>query len=234
MGLPIQKAPTYKCVLPVSDIEVEYRPFLVKEQNHLLVARESEDQSQIFDAIMKLIHAVTEGKVKGDKLPLVDLEYLFLKIRTKSVGESAQVPLVCLHKPCDGIEYVEMNLDDIEVDISSMKDNKVELNDNLVIELKPAPSKLVYELEGKDDAEMIKPILRNCMVRIYDDENIYEMTDYRNSEIDEFVESLTVSQFEKISEYFESMPALRKEVEYKCSKCGKKSLNILSGLQSFF
>ena len=112
--------------------------------------------------------------------------------------------------------------------------NQVELNDNLVIELKPAPSKLVYELEGKDDAEMIKPILRNCMVRIYDDENIYEMTDYRNSEIDEFVESLTVSQFEKISEYFESMPALRKEVEYKCSKCGKTSLNVLSGLQSFF
>ena len=115
-----------------------------------------------------------------------------------------------------------------------MADNKVEIGDNLIVELEPPSSKLVYETEGKDDAEIIKPILRACMVRLYDDENIYEMSDYRNSEIDEFVESLTVSQFEKISEYFESMPALRKEVEYKCSKCGKTSLNVLSGLQSFF
>ena len=115
-----------------------------------------------------------------------------------------------------------------------MADNKVEIGDNLIVELEPPSSKLVYETEGKDDAEIIKPILRACMVRLYDDENIYEMSDYRNSEIDDFVESLTVSQFEKISEYFESMPALKKEFEYKCSKCGETSKNVLSGLQSFF
>ena len=234
MGLPIQKAPTYKCVLPVSNLEVEFRPFLVKEQNHLLVARESESEKEIFDAIMKLIHAVTEGKVKGEKLALVDLEYLFLQIRAKSVGESAKVPLMCMQKDCDGVEYVDIDLTEIEVDTSGMADNKVEIGDNLIVELEPPSSKLVYETEGKDDVEIIKPILRACMVRLYDDENIYEMTDYRNSEIDDFVESLTVSQFEKISEYFESMPALKKEFEYKCKKCGETSKNVLSGLQSFF
>ena len=133
MGLPIQKAPTYKCVLPVSDIEVEYRPFLVKEQNHLLVARESESEKEIFDAIMKLIHAVTEGKVKGEKLALVDLEYLFLQIRTKSVGESAKIPLMCMQKDCDGVEYVDIDLTEIEVDTSGMADNKVEIGDNLIV-----------------------------------------------------------------------------------------------------
>ena len=96
MGLPIQKAPTYKCVLPVSNIEVKYRPFLVKEQKHLLVARESENSTQIFDAIMDLVKAVTEEKIDASKIPLVDLEYLFLQVRTKSVGETARVPLMCM------------------------------------------------------------------------------------------------------------------------------------------
>ena len=95
MSLPIQKAPQYKCELPISGIEVNYRPFLVKEQQHLLIARESEDATAIFDAIMNLINSVTEGKIDGSELPLVDVEYLFLQIRTKSVGETSKIPLVC-------------------------------------------------------------------------------------------------------------------------------------------
>ena len=234
MGLPIQKAPQYKCELPISGIEVKYRPFLVKEQKHLLVARESEDATAIFDAIMDLIKAVTEGKVDGSKLPLVDLEYLFLQIRTKSIGETAKIPLMCTKDECDGVGFTELDLTTVKVDTSKILDNKIQLNENLMVELTPPSSKLIYEIEGLNEIEMIKPILRSCMVRIYDDENIYEMSEHRDSEVDEFIESLTVKQFEKISEYFGSMPSLKEEVEYKCDKCGEVSNNTLQGLQSFF
>ena len=234
MGLPIQKAPTYKCVLPVSGIEVKYRPFLVKEQNILLIARESEDSKQIFDAIMDLVEAVTEGDLDGSKITLVDLEYLFLQIRTKSVGETAKIPLMCMADGCDGVGYTEIDLTKIDVDISEMHDNKIELNKNLILELEPPNSKLIYEVEGLNEAESIIPVLRGCMVRIYDDENIYEMAEHRDSEINEFIESLTVDQFQKISEYFESLPSMSQDVEYKCDKCGTVSTNTLQGLQSFF
>ena len=234
MGLPIQKAPQYKCELPISGVEVNYRPFLVKEQNHLLIARESEDSSAIFDAIMNLINAVTEGKVDGSELPLVDLEYLFLQIRTKSIGETAKIPLICNKDDCDGVGYTELDLTKIKVDTSLVMDNKIQLNENLMVELTPPSSKLIYEVEGLDEVEMIKPILRTCMIRIYDQESIFEMSEHRDSEIDEFIENLTVNQFEKISEYFGSMPSLKEEVEYKCDKCGEVSNNILQGLQSFF
>ncbi len=234
MGLPIQKAPHYKCELPMSGIEVSYRPFLVKEQNHLLIARESEDAAAIFDAIMNLIKAVTEGKVDGSKLPLVDLEYLFLQIRTKSIGETAKVPLMCMKKECDGVGYIDIDLTKVAVDTTTMLDNKIQISEELMIELSPPSSELVYNVEGLDESEMIKPILRGCMLRIYDEENIYEMSEFRDAEIDEFIENLTVGQFETISEYFESMPSLKEEVEYKCDKCGEVSNNILQGLQSFF
>ena len=234
MGLPIQKAPTYKCVLPVSNIEVKYRPFLVKEQKHLLVARESENSTQIFDAIMDLVKAVTEEKIDASKIPLVDLEYLFLQVRTKSVGETARVPLMCMADGCDGVGYTDVDLTEIEVDTSGILDNKIELGSNLIVELKAPDSKLIYEVEELNEVETIKPILRACMVRLYDDENIYEMAEHRDSEIDEFIESLTVGQFEDINKYFGSMPQLKKEVEYKCEKCGTVSTNTLQGLQSFF
>jgi hypothetical protein len=234
MGLPIQKAPQYKCELPISGIEVSYRPFLVKEQNHLLIARESEDATAIFDAIMNLIEAVTEKTIDGSKLSLVDLEYLFLQIRIKSIGETSKVPLMCNQDECDGVGFVDLDLTTVKVDVSKILDDKIKLNEHLMVELTPPSSKLIYEIEGLGEIEMIKPILRTCMLRIYDDENVYEMSEHRDSEIDEFIESLTVEQFEKITEYFNSMPTLKEEVEYKCDKCGEVSSNTLQGLQSFF
>ena len=234
MGLPIQKAPQYKCELPISGIEVNYRPFLVKEQQHLLIARESEDATAIFDAIMNLINSVTEGNVDGSELPLVDVEYLFLQIRTKSVGETSKIPLMCNRDGCDGVGITELDLSKIEVDMSSMMDNKGRLNEHLMVELSPPGSKLIYEVEGLDEVEMIKPILRTCMIRIYDEESIFEMSEHRDSEIDEFIENLTVNQFEKITKYFNSMPTLKREMEYKCDKCGEVSNNVIQGLQNFF
>ena len=95
MALPVQKAPTFKCELPVSGLQIKFRPFLVKEQNHLMITRESQDPQEIFDAIIELIKSVTNGEVDASKLPMADLEYLFLQTRARSVGETVSVPLIC-------------------------------------------------------------------------------------------------------------------------------------------
>ena len=235
MGLPIQTAPSYTCELPVSKTKVKYRPFLVKEQAFLLQAKESQDSTDIFSGILDLIKSVTDGKVDANKLPIADLEYLFLQIRAKSIGESVTLPLICqTDEDCNGMVNVEIDLSTITVDTSGMEDNKIELNDNLVVELAPPLTKLIMAIEGKDNQESILPILRGCMVRLYDDENVFELSEYRDTEIDEFIESLTVAQFEKISAYFDSVPTLQKRVEYSCPICKEKSSLLLEGINNFF
>ena len=235
MGLPIQTAPSYNCELPVSKTKVKYRPFLVKEQAFLLQAKESQDNDDIFNGILQLIKSVTDGKVDANKLPIADLEYLFLQIRAKSIGETVTLPLICqTDTDCNGMVNVEIDLSTLTVDTSGMKDNKIELNDNLVVELAPPLTELVMSLEGKEENDSIIPILRGCMVRLYDDENVFELSEYRDTEIDEFIESLTVAQFEKISVYFDSVPSIKKEVEYSCPICKEKSSLTLEGINNFF
>lgn len=235
MGLPIQTAPSYNCELPVSKMKVKYRPFLVKEQSFLLQAKESAEASDIFSGILDLIKSVTDGKVDANKIPIADLEYLFLQIRSKSIGESVTLPLICQASvDCDGISNQEINLGDIKVDTTGMQDNKVKLNENLIVELQPPLTKLVMKLEGLEEAETILPVLRECMVRLYDDENVFELSEYRDSEINEFIESLTVTQFEKISEYFDSVPSLKHKVEWTCPKCKEETSVELQGLNNFF
>jgi hypothetical protein len=115
-----------------------------------------------------------------------------------------------------------------------MQDNKVKLNENLIVELQPPLTKLVMKLEGLDEAETILPVLRECMVRLFDDENVFELSEYRDSEINEFIESLTVTQFEKISEYFDAVPSLKHKVEWTCPKCKEETSVELQGLNNFF
>lgn len=235
MALPVQKAPTFKCELPVSQLNVKYRPFLVKEQQHLLITRESENQQEIFDAILELIKSVTNGEVDASKLPMADLEYLFLQIRAKSVGETVNVPFICQATPeCDGVHSEPIDLTNVKVNTSETLDNKIQINDELIVELSPPSTKVVYSLQGKEEADMVMPLMRACLVRIYDAEEVYEMSDHRDAEIDEFVMSMTIEQFQKISEYFESLPQLKHEIEYTCHKCGEENKVTLQGLQNFF
>lgn len=234
MALPVQKAPTFKCELPVSQLNVKFRPFLVKEQQHLLITRESENPQEIYDAILELIKSVTNGEVDASKLPMADLEYLFLQIRARSVGETVKLPLVCQAEGCNGVHQEVLDLEDISVNTSEMKDNKIQINDELIVELSPPTTKTVYKLQGLDENEMIQPLMRACLLRIYDSEEIYEMSDHRDAEIDEFVLSLTMEQFQKISEYFESLPQLKHTIEHTCEVCGHENSTTLQGLQNFF
>jgi len=235
MALPVQKAPTFKCELPVSKLEVKFRPFLVKEQNHLLITRESQDPKQIFDAISELIKSVTNGEVDATRLPMADLEYLFLQTRARSVGESVNIPLICqATEECNAVHLEPVDLTEVEPNVSEMADSKIEIAENLIVEMTPPTAKIVHSLTGKDEADMIMPLMRACMTRLYDEEEVYEMSDHRDAEIDEFVESLTIEQFEKISDYFGSLPQLTHEVKWTCSECGGENYQFIKGLDSFF
>lgn len=235
MALPVQKAPTFKCELPVSQLTVKYRPFLVKEQQHLLITRESDNSQEIYDAILELIKSVTNGEVDASKLPMADLEYLFLQIRAKSVGETVSVPFICqATEECDGIHSEEIDLTQVKVNVSETLDNKIQINDELIVEVSAPSTKIIHSLQDKEEADLVMNLMRKCLVRIYDAEEVYEMSDHRDAEIDEFVLSLRMDQFQKISEYFESLPQLKHEIEYTCHKCGGENKVTLQGLQNFF
>ena len=234
MALPIQAAPKYNLTLPITNKKVSYRPFLVKEQRSLLLAKESDNTSDVFEAVCDMISSVTNGKVDAMKLPVADLEYLFLQIRAKSVGETAEISLACTEKECNGFGQTSIDLNEVEVDVSGLDDNRVELSENLIVEMQSPATSVALKMEGVEEAEAIKPMLRACMTRIFDDENVYELAEYRDSEIDDFIESLTVSQFEKISDWFTNLPTLKHDVEYSCGVCKSHCSRTLEGLNSFF
>ena len=234
MKLPKQETPVFKVMLPVSQQEVSFRPFLVKEQKHLFLAREGKDSKEIFDAIQGLLSSVTEEKVNSADLAMADLEYLFLQIRCKSVGETTKVVLECNAEDCQETHIEEIDLSTVSVNTSQLPDSKIQISDELMIELKYPTTKVISEVAELSESEAVKPILRDCMVRIYDKEEIYELKDFPDREIDNFIENMTIQQFEKVMTFFNSVPALQEKVEWKCKKCENENLFILQGLQNFF
>ena len=231
MGLPIQTTPTYRCVLPSSGREVKYRPFLVKEQKILSIAKESEDQKQIFNAIKDLIESVTFGEVLADDLAVMDLEYLFLKTRSASVGETTTVTTPCRDTNCGGSTALKINLDEIEPK-GEAADNKVMINDNVGVTLRPPIVKNIKSL-GSDEADVVE-ILTACIDSIFDEENVYMADETSDKDLSEFVESLTFGQLEELSIWFETLPKLTYTTSGTCEVCNKETTRTLEGLQSFF
>ena len=233
MGLPIQKAPTYNCELPLTGLKVKFRPFLVKEQNHLLIIKESQGEEEIFGAITDMIKAVTNDEIDASKLPMADLEYLFINIRARSVGESIEVPYICRHEGCGHV--YKSTLDLLSLDVNDVDiEEQIQISDNLIVEMRPPIAKDAIKWTGLDEHELIKPLMRTCMIRLYDEEEIYDMNDHRDSEIDEFIESLSLEQFDKISNFFASLPTLQHNEKWTCEKCKNENNVVLKGLQNFF
>ena len=232
MALPKQSAPKYTCILPSDGREIEYRPFLVKEQKVLLLAQEQEDDAAMFRAVQDLITNVCEG-VKSETLPVIDMEWLFLKIRSKSVGETANIKLSCTDPKCDGHGEAVVNLDDVEV-VGGQPESKIMLNDEIGIEMRYPRVSDVNQVQGKDQATQTLEMLKNSIVTIFDEENVYPTADASTNELNEFVEGLTMQQLEKITAYFDSIPSLQLDVESKCTTCGRELKTTAKGINSFF
>ena len=232
MALPKQTAPKYTCILPSDGREIEYRPFLVKEQKGLLLAQEQEDDAAMFRAVQDLITNVCED-VKSETLPVIDMEWLFLKIRSKSVGETANIKLSCTDPKCDGHGEAVVNLDDVEV-VGDQPESKIMFNDEIGIEMRYPRVSDVNQVQGKDQATQTLEMLKNSIVTIFDEENVYPTADASTNELNEFVEGLTMQQLEKITAYFDSIPSLQLDVESKCTTCGRELKTTAKGINSFF
>ena len=241
MPLPKINTPTYELTLPSNRKKVKYRPFLVREEKILVLALESEDQKQITDAIIQIIgDCLITKNIDVTKLPTFDIEYLFLNVRSKSVGETVEVNVTC---PDDGKTKVEtsINIDDIKVIKNKDHNLIVTLDDKYSMKLK-YPS-LDQFVENNFDFEMAAPnesvsaamsMLSSCIDLIYDEEESWDASESTKEELDEFIDQLNTKQFQKVEEFFRTMPKLSHTLKVTNPQTGVESEVVLEGLASFF
>ena len=233
MTLPVINTPTYELTVPSTKDTLVYRPFLVKEEKILLMAMEEDNESQLNRALKQVVNNCTFQKVKVDKLPLFDLEYIFLRIRAKSVGEVAKLQILCED---DGETYVpvEIDLESIEVEFQEDHNTKIEITDDIgLIMSYPTFEYLDFNVEGSDINKLFD-IIASSIHQIYEGEIIHEKVDFNKKELKTFLESLTSEQFKKVQHFFETMPRLRHTLEVKNPKTKVINTVVLEGLNAFF
>ena len=232
MSLPVINTPTYELKVPSTKESLSYRPFLVKEEKLLLMAMEEDDQKQMVNAVRQIVNNCTFESLDVKKIPMFDLEYVFLNIRAKSVGEVAKVKLLCED---DGETYVdvEIPLDQVEVHFEDGHTNMIDLTDSIKIEMSYPTFEMIDSL-GDVDTKEIFELIGKCVARIIDGETIHERTDWSQDELKSFLESMTSKQFKDVQEFFETMPKLSYDVKFQNPKTNKDNTLTLEGLQSFF
>lgn len=237
MALPTLETSKYTIIIPSSGKSIEYRPYLVKEEKILMIAIESNDEKQMITAIKDIIRACTFDKVNPDDLTIVDLEYIFLKLRCKSVGEISTVTLKCLDTECTGSINASIDLDSIEPKSSGVRvNNNIQLTDKVGMTLRPISVRTLGRLnvESKSKGDQITAMIIASIQSIFDENGVYRVEDHTVEELSTFVDSLSTPHLQKIQAYIEALPRLTKDLEYTCPKCKVKHNITLSGLQSFF
>ena len=233
MTLPVINTPTYELEIPSTKEKLTYRPFLVKEEKILLMAMEEEKDTQLNKALKQVVHNCTFEKVDVGKLPLFDLEYIFLRIRAKSVGEVAKIQVLCED---DGETYVpvEIDLESIEVEFQEDHSTKIELTDEIGIEMGYPTFEFLNFKADETEVNQLFDIIGSSIVRVYEGETVYEKADFSKKDLKVFLESLTIEQFLRVQKFFETMPRLRHKIEVINPKTKKKNEITLEGLQAFF
>jgi len=234
MGLPKLDTPTYSLVLPSTGQEVKYRPFLVKEQKLLMMAQESKEKTNIMETMSNIISSCTFNTINPNQVPLFDIEYIFLKIRSKSVGETQEVRVLC---PDDGETYtkVKVNLDEIEVQLTEDHSNEIHLTDKIKMIMKYPQLKDMKGLDSIDTTQMeqIFAVMKHCVWEVHDKDKVYNRVDITDKDIEDFIDSFDNQQLESIVKFFETMPKIRHLIKVTNPKTKVESEVILEGLESF-
>ena len=233
MALPKLETPTYTLLMPSTDEEIKFRPFLVKEQKRMLMAQESEDSTEMVDAVNQLIQDCTFNKVDTKKIAMFDAEYIFLQIRSKSVGSKVDVQVTC---PDDKETKVPVNidLDDIKVAMMEEHTNEIQLTDEIKIVFKyPLLDTFTKYTKSSDTAKMIFDLTADCIEEDHFNDEVTNKVDMSKKELDEFLESLSTEQFGMLVKFFETMPRLRHRIEVTNPKTEVTSEVMLEGIQSF-
>ena len=243
MALPKVSTPTYELIVPSTGEIVSYRPFLVKEEKTLLMAAEDQNISTITKAMRDIISTCTEGEVDLKTLAPYDIEYIFLQLRGKSIGDVINLNLKkpdsieCEESECPGSTEIKVNIDDIKIDTSSIIDSKIELTKDIGIKLGFPQLDSVQKYTTKGGGmtpDGVFKMINDCIEYIWEGKDIYKAKDSTKKELNDFIESLNTVQFNKIRNFFESMPRLRHEITWTCSKCDKSAPLLLEGIDSFF
>ena len=236
MALPKLNVPTYELVVPSTDEKIKYRPFLVKEEKVLLMAMESGKTEDILQATKNIVDECTFNKMKLGKMPMFDVEYIFLQIRSKSVGEVSKLKLLCRD---DGKTYanVELDLNEVQVQVDDEHTNKIELTDEMgVIMNYPTIDSFSAAGIAEISAENMLDVIAAGIAQIYDKggEEVYDSKDSTKKELIEFIEQLNTKQFQDIQAFYDTMPKLKHTITVKNPKTKKDNIVVLSGLADFF
>ena len=236
MALPKLNTPTYELEVPSTDEKIKYRPFLVKEEKILMIAMESKDNGQIVNAVKDIVSECTFNKLDIANLPMFDVEYIFLNIRAKSVGEVSKLKLLC---PDDKKTYadVEVDLSEVKVQVDGEHTNKIELTDSMGM-IMTYPTIDSFQDSGikNINAENMLEVISSCVLQIYENngEKVYQAKDQTKKELTEFIESMNTNQFKQVQAFFDTMPKLKHTVKVKNPKTKKSSDVTLNGLNDFF
>jgi len=236
MALPKLNTPTYELEVPSTDEKIKYRPFLVKEEKILLMAMESKDNAQIINAVKDIVSSCTFEKLNVATMPMFDMEFIFLNIRAKSVGEVSKLKILC---PDDKKTYasVELDLTKVEVQVGDDHSNKIELTDDMgMIMTYPTIDSFLESGIETVNANNMLDIIGNCVLQIYEQkgEKVYQAKDQTKKELTEFIESMNTGQFKQVQAFFDTMPKLKHTIKVKNPKTKKSSDVTLMGLNDFF
>ena len=233
MALPKLDTPTYQLELPSNQQVVKYRPFLVKEQKILMMAQDADDKEDSYNMLAEIVDGCTFNNVDIKTMPIFDFEYLFMKIRCKSVGESTELSVLC---PDDNETRVPItvNLDGIDVQVEDGHSNVVGVNDSIKIVMRYPTVNDIKSVGEAETLNNVMTLLKVCINEIHDGDTIHNMIDVTSKELDEFIDSLPTETFEKMAIFFDTMPKLTHVIEVKNPKTEVTSEVVIQGMESFF
>ena len=242
--LPKLDTPTYELTLPSTNKSLKYRPFLVREEKILLMATESGDRREMLEALKNLISNCVLSDIDVESLPMFDVEYIFLQLRSKSMGETVDLEFKiksCEEKdpPCKNTIKTTVNIEDIQIKHTDNHTNKIEITDNISLQMKypsigSTPIDSINEDNEEPSVEAVFDTIMNCMEYIIDGDNAIPASDCSREELMEFLESMTSDQFAKVNEFFGTMPKISHTLDVVCPDCGATDSITIEGFENFF
>ena len=242
MTLPKIDVPIYEVEVPSSKKTIRFRPFTVKEEKLFLMAAQSDDSETVTKTIIQVLNNCILDDIDVENIPMFDLEYIFLNLRARSIGEVVELNYRCNNKvvseegeekTCNNVVKIDVNLLDIKPTDSEIK-NKIQLTDKLGLVMKYPNLNLVQKIKTQDELEIVIELIVECIDYIYDEENIYYAKDSTKEELLEFLESFQAKDLEKLKDFFDTLPKISKEIDFECKKCGYHENIKLEGIQNFF
>lgn len=235
MPLPQLSTPTYELKIPSTGEKLKYRPFLVREEKVLLAALESESTEAILNAMCDVVQTCTNGKMDPTKYPLFDVQFVFLHLRMRSIGETVELTMPCKTEGCDNSVVYKLDLEKVRIDVPSEESRKFDVGSGVGVVFR-YPT--IIEAKKYDDkvhtSDTLFSLMVDCIESVYDETEVYQAKDHSREELVSFLESLPAKKLSKIVDMFEQIPTLRHEIEFTCPKCKKKIHYVLEGMEDFF